>query len=252
MAITAMTLDGRTKRTIDFYEKNNIYIGIGRTTAWDSDPTPNDVSVSAEEVEEIQAIKKIDLKKYVRSQEFGEIIFNGSSWTEVSEIEQTSGEIDTISFVAPDTILDSANSLPEFKVGTKFKIIGPTNSGYFTVVTSTISAITVEESITDQGEGADYTIKSNIMTNDIHYLYYEAALDYENGTPDTLPLITYRQIGLLEGPIDDTETPCTGSVYTSLSATEEYPQGILHYIDNRPPVTRTLSQKESIQLIIEF
>ena len=251
MAKTIMTVDGRSNRTTDFYAKTNIYMGIGRTTAWTAEPTPDDVVDSFEEVEELQAIKKVDTKKYVRTQTGGEIVFNGTEWTEVSGTEQTY-TASTISFTSADTISDSANGLPIFAVGVKIKIIGATNEGYFTVLTSSISAITVTEAITTQSEGTAYTVKSNLLTNDVHHLYYESVLDYDNGTPDSLPLITYRQVGLLENPIDPSGDICTGSVYTSLSATAEFPQGVLHYIDNRVPVIRTISQRESIQLIIEF
>lgn len=251
MATTIMTTDGKTQRVIDFSNKTSMYIGIGRTTAWTSDPTPDAILATAEEIEELQAIKLVDSFKFVREQTGGEIIFAGSEWTEVSETEQTY-TASTISFTATDTISDSANSLPIFAVGAKIKVIGATNEGYYTVVTSSVSTITVSEAITTQSAGTSYTIKSNLFTNDIVNLFVEAILDYDNGTPDSLPLITYRQVGLLEKPINTSEAICTGSVYTSLSANEEFPQGVLHYIDNRAPVTRTAAQRESIQIIIEF
>jgi len=255
MATTIMTIDGKTQRTKDFYGKTGMYIGIGRTTDWTSEPTPDDALTTQEEIEELQAIKLIDTVKYVRAQTGGEITFNGSEWTEVSGTEQTY-TADTISFAATNAIADSGAGLPVFDVGTKIKIIGDsvaTNDGIYTVATSTTSAITVDEtSISTVAAGTDFTVKSDLYTNDVHHLYYEAILAYDNGTPDTLPLITYRQVGLLENPIDTSEAICTGSVYTSLSSTAEFPQGVLHYVDNRSPVIRTISQKESIQLIIEF
>ncbi len=255
MATSTMTIMGKTKRAYDFFQKINMYIGIGQTTAWASDPTPDEVTEIEEEINELQAIQIIASKKYIRSQTGGEITFNGSEWTEVDGTEQTY-TASTISFdTTGDTIDDSADSLPIFPIGHTIKVSGATNAGYLTVVSSSTSQIEVSEDLTTQTEGTEYTIKSNIYTNSVSRIYYESILAYDDGTPDNLPVdITYRQVGLLENPVDDTETICSGDCYleSSLSSAEEYPQGVLHYIDNRSPVTRSTSQREAIQLILEF
>lgn len=255
MATSIMTTIGKTQRAYDFYQKASIYIGIGQTTAWSVETSPDAILESEEEINELVAIKVISTKKYVRAQTGGEIVFNGSEWTEVYAAEQTY-TASTISFdTTGDTIDDSANSLPVFAVGHKIKVIGATNEGYYTVVTSTTAQIAVAENLTTQAAGTAYTVKSNIYTNDVSRIYYEGIFDYDNGTPDALPVdITYRQIGLLENPINSAEAICTGDVYlaASLSGTAEYPQGVLHYVDNRTPVTRSDSQRESLQLILEF
>lgn len=258
MATTLMTNDGKTQRTIDFYSKTGMYIGIGRTTAWTTEPLPDDVSVDIREIEELQAIKKIESidTKYVRQQTGGEITFGGSEWTEVLATEQ-SLTATTISFTNPGTILDTGAGLAIFPIGAKIQVIDEDgtnlNEGIFTVTASTTTELTISGGTVDtESAGTEWTIKSNLLLNNVHNLFYSVDLDYANGAPDTLPLITYRQVGLLENPIDPAETICTGSVYTSLSTTAEFPQGILHYVDNRGPIIRTITQRETIQVIIEF
>jgi len=253
MATSIMTNNGRTQRTIDFFAKTNMYVGIGQETDWTAEPTPDIAIDTLEKINELVAIKKIETPKYVRIQTGGDILFNNNTWVEVSATEQTI-TASTISFVsATNTINDTGAGMPIFEVGTRIKVIGSTGDNYFIVVTSNASDLVVSDLTFDEAVGNSITIKSNLETNDINNIFYEAVFAYDN---DSLPVgIDYRQIGLLEKPVElTTESLCTNNVYLAagLSAVAEYPQGVLHYIDNRAPIYRTSSQREAIQFIVEF
>lgn len=73
----------------------------------------------------------------------------------------------TVSFdTSDDSINDSAGGLPLFDVGQTVTVAGasdPGNNGNFTVVTSTVSKITVEENLVTEGAGATVTVKN--LTN---------------------------------------------------------------------------------------
>jgi len=202
MATTVMTTDGKTQRTIDFHDKTNMYMGIGRTTAWTSEPTPDAVAVSIEEIEELQAIKKIATAdiKYVREQTGGEITFNGTEWTEIPEAEKTETGTDISFDNTSGEIRTTAGDFTDFVVGEKIKVIGTSNNDgvYFTITTAAAlvgDPLVVTPAPTDESAGVSFEVKSNLFTNDIIHLYLKADLEYDDGTPDTLPLITYRQVG---------------------------------------------------------
>ncbi len=71
----------------------------------------------------------------------------------------------TISFTAAtSTIADSASSFPLFTIGTLIKIAGSgSNDGIYTVVSSSVSAIVVQESLIDEAAGATVTISQPIL-----------------------------------------------------------------------------------------
>lgn len=256
MATSVMINDGRTQRTKDFYNKQNIFMGIGRTTVWTSEPTPDNASEIQEEIEELLVIQRIGTKKYVRSQTGGEITFNGLEWTEIDPNEISLVGTDIAFLNATSEITSSSTDFSQYKAGDKIKVIGSTsNDGQYDIVTAGANSLILQQAVVEEAAGASIEVKSNIFIQDCHNIFYEANLDYDNGNPDSLPVdVQFRQVGLLEDPIDSSEAVCSLTTYLpgSLSATAEYPQGKLHYIDNRPPIYRTLTQRETIALVIEF
>jgi hypothetical protein len=87
--------------------------------------------------------------------------------------------------------------------------------------------------------------EADIYTESCYHLFIQVDFDYDN-----LPLITYRQIGIIESPIEiDGVSECTQISYVN---TEISSQGILHYLDNRYPTVRQLDNMERISIIIEF
>jgi len=75
-------------------------------------------------------------------------------------------------------------------------------------------------------------------------LYIETILDY-----DDYELASFRQIGLLEDPLDDANESCDLSQYDDSVINS---QGVLHYLDNRIVTNRQLNQLETISIILEF
>lgn len=167
--MSLITLNGRTKRALDFSQKV-LYMGIGRTTAWTDEQNPPAVTEDMTAIEELNFISKINTIKFVKPDAAGEIEYRDSRWTEILE--------------------------------------------------------------------------ADIYTQDVVNIYLEVLLDYDN-----YPLITYRQIGLLEGPTDGTDTICVNDKYLQTELTQE---GLLHYIDNRTPTVRDINQKEKLSIILEF
>lgn len=76
------------------------------------------------------------------------------------------------------------------------------------------------------------------------HVYIECTLRY-----DEIPLIDYRQIGILTGLKRETEV---SPGKAALIPSEVADQGILQILDNRKPTVRQKDQKEQLSLIIEF
>lgn len=260
MATSLMTIDGRTQRTRDFYTKTNIYFGLGKISPWTIPGTPDEASEDQNEIEELQVIKRITTKKFVREQTNGEINFSNQDWTEILDIDREITSTDISFDAASFEIRTAAQDFSIYKLGEKVRMYGTTlnDDVLFEVTTEAVSPgdpIVVSPAPVSESAGSSFKIISNLKTNDIHHLFYECEFNYDNGTPDQLPVgITYRQIGLLEEPYKLDETLCDGLVYlpASLSTTKDFPAGHLHYIDNRVGINRISSQSETIALIIEF
>lgn len=85
MAIT--TIQGHVSRALDFFDKTDIYFGIGKTTPWLSeDGTPDEYHppkpVSTDVLQEIAGYKKVDSKFLVIPDEdgTGELTYRNSKW----------------------------------------------------------------------------------------------------------------------------------------------------------------------------
>jgi len=84
----------------------------------------------------------------------------------------------------------------------------------------------------------------DIWTENVVAMYMDAELDYDN-----YPVIGYRQVGILENPLDTSDQVCTLDSYLSNQINS---QGILHYIDNRLVTYRASDQVEKVSIILEF
>ncbi len=86
----------------------------------------------------------------------------------------------------------------------------------------------------------------NVWTEEIVNLYLECILDYNN-----YPVISYRQLGMLEEPKNIAGDVCSLDKYilSELHATD---RGLLHYLDNRLVTHRQTNQQEKISIILEF
>lgn len=86
--------------------------------------------------------------------------------------------------------------------------------------------------------------ESDIYAKQARYLYLSTTLYY-----DKVPIVNYRQIGIIENPVDTSGNICKDDYYPADAISS---QGFLHFIDNRRVVTRDVSQYEIISVIIEF
>lgn len=171
MSNTIETINGRVRRTELFYnDEVNLYIAIGRTTAWADEENPPSPTGNETEVEEIIGFKEVDQELLVVPDEVdGTLNFRGQKWREIEE--------------------------------------------------------------------------ADIYTEECHWIYISASL-----YGDSLPLDTYRQIGLYSGLSPHTEYE--GNNYLEPYQVED--TGVLEIIGNRVPADRSADQTDKPVIILEF
>lgn len=76
---------GHVARALSFYNSSNIFVGVGRTTAWSNESSPPNPTGAETAVEEVFGYKALYQKKIVKPSEDGEIELLGQHWTEVLE-----------------------------------------------------------------------------------------------------------------------------------------------------------------------
>lgn len=86
-------LKGHVSRALDFYNKNDLYIGIGKTTEWgDKNDQGNEIApipVNTDELLEVAGYKKVESKFLVRPAKddevnLAEIVYQGKKWKIIS------------------------------------------------------------------------------------------------------------------------------------------------------------------------
>ena len=90
MSMSISTVAGHVSRAIDFYNNQNVYFGIGKSTSWSSDSTPNSSALTDDDnppeplptdtVQEIIGYKKVASKFLVYPDSQGQIACNGRKW----------------------------------------------------------------------------------------------------------------------------------------------------------------------------
>ena len=84
--MSVVTYKGHTKRAISWYNQDNIYMVIGRSSEWDDElnppyPKPDD------DIEEVICYKKVEQKYYVIQDDNGTIFYRGKMYRVLSEEE---------------------------------------------------------------------------------------------------------------------------------------------------------------------
>lgn len=82
MAIT--TLNSHIQRAVEFFQKDDIYFGIGRTTAWEDEDSPPEPVFETSTIEEPIGFKKAEQAYLVVPDEEGEIVYQDSTWSVVT------------------------------------------------------------------------------------------------------------------------------------------------------------------------
>lgn len=80
MAVTL--LKGHVSRALDFYNKNSIYIGIGKTTPWQEGDSNPPTPVNTDELQEVAGYKKVESKFLVIPDDTGtgELVYQNKRW----------------------------------------------------------------------------------------------------------------------------------------------------------------------------
>lgn len=91
--LPVVTYLGHTSRALSFYALDDIYLGIGKTSAWQDDETTNEnfippePNLDATELTELVGMKKLTRKQLVMPDENGTIQYRNTTWKVISEEE---------------------------------------------------------------------------------------------------------------------------------------------------------------------
>lgn len=84
--MSVVTYKGHTKRAISWYNQDNIYLAIGRTSEWEDELNPP-IPQPGDEIEEIVCYKKVEQKYYVVQDDEGTIFYRGKMYRVINEDE---------------------------------------------------------------------------------------------------------------------------------------------------------------------
>lgn len=87
--MACVTLQGHVSRAIDFYNRGDIYFGIGRTTEWEDEKNPPIPTIESV-VEELIGFKRVESKYFVVPDADGEITYKDARWAVVPAEEAIS------------------------------------------------------------------------------------------------------------------------------------------------------------------
>lgn len=74
------TISGHVSRALDFFERNDIYFGIGRPTPWPDEEYPPPATIETTQLDEAIGYKKVETVYLVVPDEAGTISYRDSSW----------------------------------------------------------------------------------------------------------------------------------------------------------------------------
>ena len=85
------TTMGHVSRAISFYELNNIYFGLGRTSPWSGEDEEDFVaplpSVDTTELTELIGLKRVETKALVIPDDEGTVVYRDQTWKKISPDE---------------------------------------------------------------------------------------------------------------------------------------------------------------------
>lgn len=90
MPMASTTVAGHIARAVDFYNTEDIYFGMGKTTSWSADSTPTSTILnnddnppeptSTDNLIEVMGYKRVESKFLVYPDDTGQITCNGRKW----------------------------------------------------------------------------------------------------------------------------------------------------------------------------
>lgn len=266
MAIT--TNGAHVSRALDFFNKDNIYFAIGKSTAWNEADTPIEPSITDEALQEIIGYKKVETMYMVVQDEVnGTISYRDSKW----------------SVVAPDQAMDRSSKWVYLDTTLRYDELP---LGYYRQVglyTGLIpyqgraqkSCITITSNATGDGNldimVGDTQLTVSVLTGDttvdIATKILEGGVNgwtISAGDTTDAVIFTCNTVGVntVSSSSNTTGVACTietitegtdaVSQKTNLLPSEVDNHGILEVVDNRGASNRLADQKEKLSLVIEF
>lgn len=236
------TTQGHVQRAIELYNKAGKYFIIGGTIPWADEASPDSPSVSDFRLIDVVGYKKVDNCHLVIPDENGTISYRTGNWrivpppfsTNVTSAGITSGT--SVFYVTSTAILNPGDKLR----------IANTYEGIILEVNSTTNQITLDTPAPVDIIGGSI-VEAGAVVEGAKYVYLDCYLEYEK-----FPIVTYRQVGLCTGVTPDNESVLRAAEYSSTGSNEFTSTGILEIIDNRPPSTRDIDQRELLSLIVEL
>lgn len=240
------TTVGHVSRALDFFDRNDVYWAIGRTTAWENDGAgnietalafvPPTDDAGATELEETVAYKKIEARHLVVSDAVnGTIVYRNTKWLIVPKVLKTTTNTSTASGSKTVSLTD----VGQIAVGHTLSIGGIYKGKVTNIGTGNVTLDTAAPSTIASGAVVD----GGAEVNGARWVYVESTLYY-----DEVPLEDYRQVGVFSrlNPVPGKEEHAT------LLPVDVQSKGILEIIDNRKVVNRQIDQSETLSVVIEF
>lgn len=236
------TTQGHVQRAIEFYNKLGKYFVVGGTTPWEDETSPPTPSIEDYKLNDVVGLKKVDNCHLVIPDDSGTISYRTQNWKIVPVPFKT-----TVvgSGIAMNTTLIPVNSLAGFSVGGKVRI-GDIYSGKITSINSTSNQLTIDTPA-PQTIPSGTSVEGGALVEGAKYVYIDCYLNY-----DQFPIVTYRQLGLCTEVTPNTENVLRAAAYSTTGMNDYTSLGVLEIIDNRPPSTRDVDQREMLSLILEF
>jgi len=228
----------RTSRAINF-RYSNLYLALGRTTAWPDEENPPTPLITMTEIEEFIFLKKFIFKKVMKEITYDNIVLINIDGTfEVDEeIEGgTSGATATILSIDGSqlnlTLISGTFVLDE-------EVTGGTSSATGDIDDIEISSFEVA--------GVKYVevTDEKAYDEDIRLVVLEAEVNWTDIIGTSLD---YRQVGVVEDPKYE-GVILDGMLYLAAAVDD---QGILHYVNNIVAVHRDPAQIERIVIMVEY
>ena len=236
------TNGGHISRALDFYHAEGKYFIIGGTIPWQDESTPTPPVVEDFKLIDVVGLKRVDNTYLVipTDETVDVISYRNQNWKKVEPVVETlvgSAGVTIGANVVP------VNSVAGLVVGSKLRIANL----YEGKITSISGLLVTLDTPAPEAIPSGSRVIGGAMVEGAKYVYLECYLNY-----DDFPLVTYRQIGVCTAVTPNTEDILRAASYT-INNTDEYTSlGVLEILDNRPPSTRDISQRELLSVIIEF
>ena len=233
---------GHVQRAIEFYNKLGKYFILGGTSPWEDEVSPPAPSIDDYKLFDNVGLKRVDNCHLVIPDESGTISYRTQNWKIVPLPYRTT--ISGSGLVSGATVLTVA-SLAGFSIGAKVRV-NSTYVGKVVSINNSANQLTLDTPA-PQTIPSGSTVEGGALVEGAKYVYIDCYLNY-----DQFPIVTYRQIGLCTEVTPNTENVLRAAAYSPTGTDEYTSTGILEVLDNRPPSTRDIDQRELLSLILEF